>query len=66
MNDLGIHGLLFALIACVIVALSVCFSEPDDRAASRIFPKRFLTFVGGCVVVAAILLVIERTVASVH
>ena len=66
MNDLPFHLLLFAFAGSVIVLISSFFSESDDRAAFRALPKRILVFFVGCAAIAAIMLVLEHTVASVH
>ena len=65
MNDLGVHIALFLVISAAIVLCGAFYSEPDDRKALRLFPKRFLWFVGGCLILVAVVLVIEHTVASV-
>ena len=66
MKDLPTHIALFCLVSFVIVTMSTFFGERDDAPAFRVLPKRFAAFVGGCLVVAAILLVIEHTFASVR
>lgn len=65
MNDLGLHLLLFAVIGLGIVASAAFYSEPDDRKALASIPRRFLVFVIGCGILAAILLVAQLTVARV-
>jgi len=64
-NDLGTHLLLFAITGFVIVVLSSLFSESDDTAAFRTVPRRLLFFFVGCGAVAAVMLVLEHTVASI-
>ena len=66
MNDLAFHLILFAFAGSVIVLISSFFGEPDDRKAVRALPKRILVFFGGCALIAAIILVLEHTVASVY
>jgi len=65
MDDLGIHLLLFVVTTVVVVAVSCMFSEEQDAAALRVFPRRFLKFMFGSAVVLAIMLVLEHTLASV-
>jgi hypothetical protein len=65
-NDLGTHIALFLAIAVAIVALGTFYSEADDARALRSFPKRFLTFVLGCGVVVAVMLICEHTFASIN
>lgn len=59
------HILLFLACSAVIVALGVCFAERSDARALRVFPRRFLTFVFGCALFSAIMLVCEHTFAKV-
>ena len=65
MNDLGVHIALFLVISAAIVLCGAFYSAPDDKKALRLFPKRFMWFVGGCLILVAVVLVIEHTVASV-
>jgi hypothetical protein len=65
MNDIGIHLLLFTLIAAAIVTCGAFFGETDDGKALRSVPRRILWFFGGCAVLVAIVLLIEHTVARV-
>lgn len=65
MNDLGVHLALFLFMSVAIVAFGVMFSEPDDAAALRSFPKRWMWFVAGCALLVAVMLVVEHTLASV-
>jgi len=64
-NDLGTHILLFTIISLAIVTCGAIYGEPDDARALRTVPRRFLWFVGGCGILALIVLVIEHTFASV-
>lgn len=64
MNDIVIHALLFLVIASAIVTLGVFYSEADDAAARAVWPKRMLTFLVGCAVLVAVMLVCEHTFAA--
>jgi hypothetical protein len=64
MNDLPFHFLLFSITGAVIVIVSAMFSENSDAAAWRVVPKRLLYFFFGCSIVAAVMLVLEHTLAS--
>lgn len=66
MNDLGVHVLLFLVVASVIVLCGAFFSETEDAAAFRLLPKRLAWLVGGCAVLAAILIALEHTFARIH
>ena len=66
MNDLGFHLVLFSIVGLAIVAINAIFAEPDDRKALHTLPKRLMVFFAGCGIVAALLLLIEHTVASVR
>jgi hypothetical protein len=65
MKDILVHLALFLAIAVPIVLLSSFFSEPDDRRALASFPRRLLVFVAGCGILCGLLLLLERTFASV-
>ncbi|MFN0241417.1 MAG: hypothetical protein ACKVWV_00835 [Planctomycetota bacterium] len=65
MKDLPVHLLLFVYIGFAIVAMGAMYADMDDRAALRSLPRRLVWFFGGCAIVAAILLALEHTVASV-
>ena len=65
MKDLGFHLLLFVFSGIAIVAVSAMFSEPDDKNAVRILPRRLIAFFIGCFVVTAVMLLFEHTLASV-
>lgn len=65
MKDIGLHGLLFLVVAFAIVLMSAFFSEADDRRALASFPRRMLVFAVGCGILSAILLLLEHTFASV-
>lgn len=64
MNDLAVHLGLLALISLAIVTLGAFFSHQEDDDAKKDIPKRLAIFLTGCVVVAAIMFVIEHTGAS--
>jgi hypothetical protein len=65
-NDVGTHLLLFALIGVGIMAMASFYSEAQDRPALRSLPRRFVVFVIGCGILAALMVLAEHTVASVH
>jgi hypothetical protein len=65
-RDLGFHLVLFLFLGIAIVTLSAFFVEAEDRAALRSLPRRLLVFFVGCAVLAALMLLAEHTVASVH
>jgi len=65
MDDLGTHIGLFLLSTAVIVAVSCMFTEAEDGRALRLFPRRYLVFVVVSFVVAAVMLALEHTLASV-
>ena len=64
MNDLGVHLGLLALISLAIVTLGAFFNHQGDEEALKDLPKRYMVFLVGCAVVAAVMLVIESTGAS--
>ena len=66
MKDYLLHGGLFLFAGTVIVVISCMFADADDRTAMKAFPKRWLTFFGGCALVALVMLLFEHTLASVH
>ena len=66
MNDLGFHGALFVVIGLGIVAMAAFYSESENAAAFRSIPRRFAYFALGCGILALLLIVAEKTVASVH
>ena len=65
MKDLPTHLLLFAVVGSAIVALSLVFSEQDDRKAVKHLPKRLLWFFLGCGTLAVVLLLVEHVFAGV-
>lgn len=65
MKDLGTHLILFAIVVTAIVALNAVFAEPDDARALQSLPRRLLWYLAGCGILAAILIGIEHTLASV-
>jgi hypothetical protein len=65
MNDLGVHIALFLAVSAAIVVCGAFYSEPDDRKALALVPRRLLWFVGGCLILVAVVLLIEHTVARV-
>lgn len=66
MNDIWFHLLLFLAASTIIVMVSCMFTEAEDAAAVRSFPRRWLTFIGGCGLVAVLMLVAEHTFASIN
>lgn len=66
MKDIGVHLLLFAVVAAAIVMLSAFFNEAEDGPALRALPRRLLYFFVGCGVLAGLMLLAEHTVASVN
>lgn len=52
MGDLLRHLVLFAVIAFAIVLLGTFHAEADDRRAFATLPKRALTFLVGCGILA--------------
>ena len=64
MNDLGVHLGLLALISLAIVTLGAFFNHGGDDEALKDLPKRYVVFLIGCAIVAAVMLVIENTGAS--
>ncbi len=66
MSGVIIHILLFMVAALAIVGLGTCYGDAEDGPALRSFPRRLLMFLGGCALLAAIMIVLEQTIASVH
>jgi len=66
MSDLLVHLGLFVFACTVIVAISCMFADSDDANAWRAFPRRWLSFMGGCGLVILVMLVFEHTFASIH
>ncbi len=66
MSGMILHIVLFMVVALAIVGLGTCYGDAEDGPALRNFPRRFLMFMGGCALLAVIMLVLEQTVASVH
>ena len=64
MKDPLVHALLFLCVAVAIVTLGVFYGDADDAAARKAWPRRMLTFVLGCIVLVAVVLVCEHTFAS--
>jgi hypothetical protein len=64
-NDLVIHLCLFGLISAVIVMMSAFFTETEDGAALKSFPRRLLHFLVGCGILTGLMLAVEATLASV-
>lgn len=66
MKDLGTHIALFLAISVAIVTLGTFYAEADDARALRSLPRRLLSFVVGCTVVVAVMLVCEHTFAAIN
>lgn len=66
MKDIWFHLLLFLAASTIIVTVSCMFTEADDAEALRSFPRRWVTFIGGCALVAVLMLVAEHTFASIN
>lgn len=64
MKDLGFHLLLFVLSGIAIVTISAMFSEPEDGRALRVLPRRLLVFFVGCLILTAVMLILEHTLAT--
>jgi hypothetical protein len=65
-NDLAVHLALFSFTGLAIVTLGSFFGDVDDRPAVANIPRRLLVFFCGCGLVAAVLVVLEHTLASVR
>ena len=63
--SLAIHCALFVLVSVAIVTLGTFYSDAEDRTALRNIPRRLGIFIGGCVILAVIVLALEHTFASV-
>ncbi|MFT7678442.1 MAG: hypothetical protein ACI8QC_002435 [Planctomycetota bacterium] len=66
MKDIWFHLGLFLAASTIIVMVSCMFSEADDAKALKSFPRRWTTFIGGCALVAVLMLVAEHTFASIN
>ena len=64
MTDLVTHLALFAFVAVAIVTLGVFYGDADDERARQVWPKRMLSFVIGCTVLVALMLICEHTFAA--
>lgn len=62
--NLGAHLGLFLALALAIVVMSAFYSEVEDGAALRSVPRRYAVFVGACVIVAGVMLLLELVFAS--
>jgi hypothetical protein len=52
------HLLLFALVSFAIVLLGTFHAEADDRPALRALPRRSLTFLVGCGILALLVVLL--------
>ena len=64
--DLALHLLQFAFIGAVIVVIGAFYAEAEDDLAFRSLPRRMAVFFCGCALLAALMLVLEHTFASIH
>ncbi len=60
-----VHLLLFLVVVLAICLLSALFAEPEDGPALRGLPRRIGVFALGCAVLAAVLIALEHTFASI-
>jgi hypothetical protein len=58
MGGLTTHLLLFAAVSLAIVLMGTFHAESSDAAALRAFPRRALTFLVGCGVLAALVVLL--------
>ena len=63
MKDLPIHLALFALVGLAIVTIACLFGEQEDRPALSVLPRRYLYYLFGCAMVAAVMLACEELFA---
>lgn len=66
MSDLIVHIVLFLIASLAIVGMGSCYADGEDAPALRRFPRRYAMFVGGCALLAGVMLLLEHTVASVN
>jgi len=66
MSEIVVHILLFLVASLAIVGLGSCYADAADGPVLRNFPRRFLMFLAGCGLLAAIMILLEHTVASVN
>ena len=59
------HLGFFLLLSLAIVVMSAFYAEPNDAAALRSVPRRFLVFVLSCVGIAVLMLICEHLFAGV-
>jgi hypothetical protein len=64
--SLLVHCALFLVVSVAIVVLGSFFSDADDARALHSLPRRLAVFLGGCVLLALIVLVLEHTFATVR
>jgi hypothetical protein len=58
MGELLRHLLLFAVISAAIVLLGTFHAEAEDRRAFAALPRRALTFVVGCGILALLVVLL--------
>jgi len=66
MSGFGAHVGFFLVLSLVIVVMSAFYSEPEDAAALRSVPRRYVVFVSACAGVALVMLGLEYFFASVR
>ncbi len=63
--ELGIHILLFTLVAGGIVLMGAFYAEGGNATALASVPRRLFMFLASCALLAGIMLLCEHTFASV-
>ena len=63
--DFLVHLALFVVASLAIVLLGCFHGEAHDAAALRCLPRRLGVFIGGCTVLALVILLLEHTFASI-
>jgi hypothetical protein len=58
------HVGFFLVLALAIVVMSAFYSEEEDGAALRSVPRRYAVFIGACVIVAGVMLLLELVFVS--
>jgi hypothetical protein len=63
-SGLWVHLLLFLLMGTAIVTLGTFYADAEDGRARKLWPRRMLSFFGGCAVLVLVMLVCEHTFAA--
>ena len=58
------HAGFFLVLALAIVVMRAFYSEEEDGTALRSVPRRYAVFLGACIVVAGVMLVLELLFVS--